>query len=61
MSREIRIRMLENDRTAKSIYEAVGMSEATWYHRMRDSASWRLGELRDVASELGSTVADLVA
>lgn len=61
MSREIRIRMLENDRTAKSIYEAVGMSEATWYQRMRDSATWRLGELRSVAEELGSSVADLVA
>lgn len=60
MTREIRVRMLENDRTAIDMAQAVGISESTWHYRMRHPESWRLGELRVVAHELGALVTDLV-
>ena len=61
MSKRIRVVLVERGATAVSVQKATGITEGTWYSRMRKPDSWRLGELRLVAAELGVPVAALVA
>lgn len=60
MTKTIKIRLVELGATAVSIRDAAGITEWTWAERMRNPASWRLGELERVAAALGVTVAELV-
>lgn len=60
MTKSIKHRLVERGATAVSIQRLVGMSEATWYTRMREERTWRLGELNDVAAALGTTAAELI-
>lgn len=60
MTKSIKIRLLERGATAVSIQRRTGISEATWYERMRNPSSWRLGELNDVAAALGTSASELL-
>ncbi len=60
MSTHIRVALAESGRTAKSVYTAADIGEATWYRRMAEDGTWRLSELRRVADEMGYTVGALI-
>jgi hypothetical protein len=60
VSTRIRVALVEQGVSAASVQRATGITEGTWYARMRREDSWRLRELRLVARELGMRVSELV-
>ena len=58
---EIRIAILRAQRDEQDVYRALGWSWPKWRRRMNDSDLFTIGELRDLARELGIPVRQLLA
>ena len=59
MSRNIKVALAEDGRTAKSVYTAADIRPSTWFRRMKHGG-WTLSELLRVAVELDTTVGALI-
>ena len=58
---DLRAEIARRGRSQASVYRAIGWSDGKWKRRLDNPDTWTLGELRQVAQELGIPVRQLLA
>ena len=58
---DLRAEIARAGRTQSSVYRALGWTDKRWKRRMDNPDTWTIGELRQVAGQLGIPVRQLLA